>query len=132
MLDQLSQLFRPVGSFWQTNRYSSKALSLAVVIVTLMLLLIFKFNQPQPPVKLQEEKAWLVQTQQLVAGAKSPQLELYGRVESPYTATITSSITADIKPQYLRPSFPSNGARIWCSTFTGSNFQVCDIRSQGL
>ncbi len=97
MLDQLSQLFRPVGSFWQTNRYSSKALSLAVVIVTLTLLLVFKFTQPQPPVKLQEEKAWLVQTQQLIAGAKSPQLELYGRVESPYTATITSSITADIK-----------------------------------
>ncbi len=97
MLDQLSQLFRPVGFFWKTNRHSPKALSLAVVIVTLMLLLIFKFNQPQPPVKLQEEKAWLVQTQQLVAGAKSPQLELYGRVESPYTATITSSITADIK-----------------------------------
>jgi multidrug efflux pump subunit AcrA (membrane-fusion protein) len=97
MLDQLSQLFRPVGSFWQTNRHSPKALSLAVVMVTLMLLLVFKFTQPQPPVKLQEEKAWLVQTQQLVAGAKSPQLELYGRVESPYTATITSSITADIK-----------------------------------
>ena len=97
MLDQLSQLFRPVGSFWQTNRHSPKALSLAVIIVTVMLLLIFKFTQPQPPVKLQEEKAWLVQTQQLVAGEKSPQLELYGRVESPYTATITSSITADIK-----------------------------------
>ena len=97
MFDQLSQLFRPVGSFWQTNRHSPKALSLAVVMVTLMLLLVFKFTQPQPPVKLQEEKAWLVQTQQLVAGAKSPQLELYGRVESPYTATITSSITADIK-----------------------------------
>ena len=97
MLDQLSQLFRPVASFWQTNRHSPKALSLAVVIVTLLLLLVFKFTQPQPPVKIQEEKAWLVQTQQLVAGAKSPQLELYGRVESPYTATITSSITADIK-----------------------------------
>ena len=97
MLDQLSQLFRPVGSFWQTNRHSPKALLLAVVMVTLMLLLVFKFTQPQPPVKLQEEKAWLVQTQQLVAGAKSPQLELYGRVESPYTATLTSSITADIK-----------------------------------
>jgi multidrug efflux pump subunit AcrA (membrane-fusion protein) len=97
MLDQLSQLFRPVGFFWKTNRHSPKALSLAAVIVTFILLMVFKFTQPQPPVKLQEEKAWLVQTQQLVAGAKSPQLELYGRVESPYTATITSSITADIK-----------------------------------
>ena len=97
MFNQLSQFFRSVGFSWQSYRRSPKALSLAVIIVTFILLLVFKFTQPQPPVKLQEEKAWLVQTQQLVAGAKSPQLELYGRVESPYTATITSSITADIK-----------------------------------
>ncbi len=97
MFNKLSQFFRAVGSFWQSNRHSPKAWSLAVIIVTLMLVLVFKFTQPEPPVKLQEEKAWLVQTQQLVAGAKSPQLKLYGRVESPYTATITSSITADVK-----------------------------------
>ncbi len=102
MLDQLSQLFRPVGFFWQANRHSPKALSLAAVLVTIMLLLLFKFTQPQPPVKVQQEKAWLVQTQQLVAGSTSPQLELYGRVESPYTATITSSITADIKSLDVR------------------------------
>jgi multidrug efflux pump subunit AcrA (membrane-fusion protein) len=97
MLAQLSQLFSAPGSFWQRHRHSPKVLSLAVVIVTLLLLLVFKFTQPEPPVKLQEEKALLVQTHQLVAGEKSPELELYGRVESPYTATITSSITADIK-----------------------------------
>ncbi len=97
MLDHLSQLFSAPGTIWRRYRHSPKVLSLAVVIVTLLLLLVFKFTQPQPPVKLQEEKALLVQTQQLVAGAKSPELELYGRVESPYTATITSSITADIK-----------------------------------
>ena len=97
MFNQLSQFFRSVGFSWQSYCRSPKALSLAVIIVTFILLLVFKFTQPEPPVKLQEEKAWLVQTQQLVAGAKSPQLELYGRVESPYTATITSSITADIK-----------------------------------
>ena len=97
MFNQLSQLFRSVGFFWQSNRYLPKALPLAVIIMTVMLVLVFKFSQPQPPVKLQQEKAWLVQTQQLVAGEKSPQLKLYGRVESPYTATITSSITADVK-----------------------------------
>ena len=97
MLDQLSQLLSAPGSFWRRHRHTPKVLSLTVVIVTLLLLLVFKFTQPEPPVKLQEEKALLVQTQQLVAGAKSPELELYGRVESPYTATITSSITADIK-----------------------------------
>ena len=97
MFDLLSQFFRSFGFFWQSNRYLPKALPLAVIIMTVMLVLVFKFTQPEPPVKLQQEKAWLVQTQQLVAGEKSPQLKLYGRVESPYTATITSSITADVK-----------------------------------
>lgn len=53
--------------------------------------------QPEPPVKVQDEKTWSVQTHLLVEGAKSPQLELYGSVESPHTATITSIIDADVK-----------------------------------
>ena len=97
IFEQLSQLFRPLWSFWQQNRRSPKALPVVIVLVTLVLLGIFKLVQPEPPVKLQAEKTWTVQTQQLVAGAKSPELELYGRVESPYTATITASITADVK-----------------------------------
>jgi len=52
--------------------------------------------KPEPPVKIKPEKSWAVQTIQLQAGAKTPQLELYGRVESPYNATITSTITADV------------------------------------
>ena len=61
-----------------------------------MLLLIFKIAKPEPPVKAKEEKTWTVQTHRLVDGAKSPELELYGSVESPYTATITSIIDADV------------------------------------
>ncbi len=84
-------------SLWQKGRRSPRFLPFATVIVTIMLLLIFKQLQPEPPVKKNEEKSWTVQTQQLVAGAKSPQLELYGQVESPYTTTITASINADVK-----------------------------------
>ncbi|MBE9568785.1 MAG: HlyD family efflux transporter periplasmic adaptor subunit [Proteobacteria bacterium] len=80
----------------------SKALPLIIVIITVMLLLLFKFLQPVPPVKVKEEKSWLVQTTFLLNGAKSPQLELYGQVESPYTATITSNITADVKSLDIR------------------------------
>ncbi len=53
--------------------------------------------QPEPPVRVQDEKTWSVQTHLLVEGAKSPELELYGSVESPHTATITSIIDADVK-----------------------------------
>lgn len=85
------------SSFWQQNRSSPKVLSLLIVLLTLALLMIFKFIQPEPPVKPQEEKTWTVQTTPLVDGVKSPQLELYGQVESPHTATITAIINADVK-----------------------------------
>jgi len=83
-------------SFWQSNRISAKLLPVAVVLVTVALLLIFKLLQPEPPVKTKEEKRWIVQTHKLINGAKTPQLELYAQVESPYTATITASINADV------------------------------------
>lgn len=85
------------SSFWQQNRSSPKVLSLLVVLLTFALLMVFKFIQPEPPVKPQQEKTWTVQTTHLVDGEKFPQLELYGQVESPHTATITSVITADVK-----------------------------------
>lgn len=59
--------------------------------------MVFKTIKPEPPVKLKQEKSWSVQTIQLQAGSQIPQLELFARVESPYNATITASITADVK-----------------------------------
>ena len=67
-----------------------------IILVTAVLLVIFKLVQPEPPVKAKEEKSWTVQTHRLIDGAKSPQLELYASVESPYTATITAIIDADV------------------------------------
>ncbi|MBT8129506.1 MAG: HlyD family efflux transporter periplasmic adaptor subunit [Gammaproteobacteria bacterium] len=87
------QFFR---SFWQQERSKSRALPFVIILITAVLLVIFKLVQPEPPVKAREEKSWTVQTHRLVDGAKSPQLELYGSVESPYTATITSIIDADV------------------------------------
>ena len=96
MLDHLSQLFRPLATLWQQNRRSPKTVPVIAILVTLLLLVIFKFSQPEPPVKEKQEKTWTVQTHQLIDGAKIPQLELYGQVESPYTATLTTIINADV------------------------------------
>ena len=85
-----------LNAFWQQERSRSRALPFVIILVTVALLVIFKLVQPEPPVKAREEKSWTVQTHRLVDGAKSPQLELYGSVESPYTATITSIIDADV------------------------------------
>ncbi len=92
----LLQLFRPVSLFWQHNRNSAKFYQLLVVLVTVVLLVLFKLLQPEPPIKAKEEKVWTVQTHRLIEGARSPQLELYGQVESPFTASLTASIAADV------------------------------------
>jgi len=91
----LKDLTQRVRIFWQQDR--DKALPLLIIVATILLIGIFKLAQTQPPVKKQIETVWLVQAKQLIAGAKSPQLQLYARVESPYTATITSIINADVK-----------------------------------
>jgi len=93
----LVKIFSPITTLWQRNRGSPKAVPIITIVVTIMLILVFKLVQTAPPVKEKEENSWIVQTTILKNGAKSPQLELYGQVESPYTATITSYITADIK-----------------------------------
>ena len=93
MFDKLPHIF---STFWQQERSRSRALPFVIILVTVVLLVIFKLVQPEPPVKAREEKSWTVQTHRLVDGAKSPQLELYGSVESPYTATLTSIIDADV------------------------------------
>jgi multidrug resistance efflux pump len=89
----LRQIF---SSFWQQQRSKSRTLPIVIILVTAVLLVIFKLVQPEPPVKAKEEKSWTVQTHRLIDGAKSPQLELYASVESPYTATITAIIDADV------------------------------------
>ncbi len=86
-----------LSSFWQQERSRSRTLPFVIILVTAVLLLILKLLQPEPPVKAKEEESWKVQTHRLVDGAKSPQLQLYGSVESPYTATISSIIDADVK-----------------------------------
>lgn len=78
------------------NRSSLVMPGLAV-IVTIIILLLFKLAQPEPPLKKQEEKTWLVETVQLTADYKVPQLKLYGQVDSPFKATITAGINADVK-----------------------------------
>lgn len=106
MFEQISKFSSQLRLFWQQNRSTAKVLPLVVVLITFLLVVIFKLVQPEPPVKAQVEKTWAVQTQQLVAGAKSPQLELYGQVESPYTASITAIINADVKSLDVKEGQP--------------------------
>lgn len=94
MFKKLSQ---PVKQYWQQKKNRAKLLPLVIVLITVFILILFKLTQPQPPVKTQNETIWSVQVHKLETGARSPELELYARVESPFTATITSVIDADVK-----------------------------------
>lgn len=91
-----ASFFSPVTNLWQRHRHSPKAIPIIIIVITVLLLLLFRALQPEPPVKVKEEKSWIVQTTVLQNGPKAPQLELFGKVESPYTTTITSSIEADV------------------------------------
>lgn len=102
MSSLLAKLFNPVTTFLQQNRRSRRAVPVIIVLVTVLLLLIFKLLQHEPPVKAKEEKSWTVQTTRLLDGPKTPQLALFGRVESPYTSTITASVTADVASLAIR------------------------------
>jgi multidrug efflux pump subunit AcrA (membrane-fusion protein) len=86
----------PLLAFWQQHKDGAAARPLLVIIITLALILLFRFLQPLPPVKEKQEKSWMVQTVVLQNGSKSPQLALYGKVESPYTSTLTASVTANV------------------------------------
>ncbi len=48
-----------------------------------------------PPVEVME-KAWLVQTLTVTPGLLAPDLVLYGRVESPRSASLTAAVSADV------------------------------------
>ncbi len=102
-----------IRQFWQQKHNRIKALPFVIVFVTLLLIIIFKLAQTQPPVKTQSETIWTVQAKQLSSSAKAPQLELYGRVESPYTADITSIINADVSSLDVNEGqLVSNGQRL--------------------
>ncbi len=92
-----NKIFQFISQLWSNKINRARVLPVAIIVVALLIILVFKLLQPQPPVKVVAEKVWVVQTHQLSAGKKIPQLKLYGRVESPYMSVLTASISADVK-----------------------------------
>jgi len=92
----------PLGSLWQQHRQSRLAIPALIIAGTVLLVMLFKFLQPAPPIKEKQEKSWVVQTITLQNSPKTPQLELYGKVESPYTSTLTSTVNADVASLEVR------------------------------
>ena len=89
---------------WPGRWFSRKPVyvPVLVVVVTVILLVLLDLFEPEPQVVTAEEKIWTVNTTTLDAKARSPQLRLYANVESPFTASLTSLINADVKALLAR------------------------------
>lgn len=72
-------------------------LPLIIIAITALIIFILMASRPIPPTKPQVEKAWTVNTEAASREPISPQLELLGAVESPYTSQLSAAVTADVK-----------------------------------
>lgn len=74
-------------------------LALAVAIGVFMAL---KSSKPQAPSRAVVEKLWSVQTQPVVFASFSPEIILYGQVESPQMTQISAPVTAFVEKVFSR------------------------------
>lgn len=59
-------------------------------------------TRPDGPAPEPRERFWVVETEPATLTSRSPQATLYGRVESPRTATLRAAITADVVAVHAR------------------------------
>lgn len=78
------------------SRFKVVLIPLLIVLVTVLLVWMLARLKPTPPEKVAEEQTWPIQTVTVNAAERSPQLQLLGRVETPYRSDLTSAVTADV------------------------------------
>lgn len=83
----------------KTNRsWARRRLLPIILIIIAIAVVVALFNaRPAPPEAIAEEKAWPVQTTVIESTARSPQLRLLGRIETPYQSTLSAAVTADVE-----------------------------------
>lgn len=72
------------------------ALPLLVLVVAAAGFAVLRATRDQRPPVVVEERAYLVETMAVRPTPLAPELQLYGRVESPRTTTLTAAVTADV------------------------------------
>lgn len=85
------------------DRRVVKSRGAARIIVPIIILLTgaaafaaLKATRPEPQPIESQEKAWAVVAETIDPGIQSPNLRLFGRIESPRTARLTSGVNADV------------------------------------
>ncbi|WP_372738922.1 efflux RND transporter periplasmic adaptor subunit [Neptunomonas sp.] len=72
-------------------------LPLLALVVAVVIFISLKSSKPQAPARAVAEKLWSVQVQPVVFTAFSPEIVLYGQVESPQMTQISAAVTAFVE-----------------------------------
>lgn len=76
--------------------FKKVGLPLIIVISAILVFVVLKMTRPDSkPIEI-TEKAWVVAMEPARPGSWSPNLTLYGKVQSLWSSTLTSGVTADI------------------------------------
>ena len=67
-----------------------------IVIAVRLIVWYLMATKPTPPKTEIQEQEWLVAVEQIHLGTATPQLELLGKVESPFDSTLSAAISAEV------------------------------------
>jgi len=69
---------------------------LGILIFASVIAITLVISRPSATIRESEEKSWIVSVQPVTPSAISPQITIYGKVESPFMTRLTSAINADV------------------------------------
>jgi len=75
---------------------------LGILIFASIIAITLVISRPSATVRESEEKSWIVSVQSVTPGAISPQITIYGKVESPFMTRLTSAISADVNEVVIK------------------------------
>ena len=87
------------ASYFQ--RHKRWLLPIMILLVAVAIVMVLKATKPTAPSKPVQEKVWTVRVIDAEFGSYAPRLSLYGRIESPASSTLSSSVTADVQSRYI-------------------------------
>jgi len=87
------------SSFYQNNK--QWLLSVIILLAAIAIFVLLQMTRPTAPSRPAKEKVWTVKVITAEPGSYSPQLSLYGQIESPSSSTLSSSINAFVEKRLV-------------------------------
>ena len=77
--------------------YTRIVIPLGIIGVAVIIAVTLVISRPSATIRDSEEKSWIVSVTQANPQTLSPQIVIYGKVESPFVTRLTAAINADVK-----------------------------------